>query len=275
MSPVSVVIITYNEEANIVDCIRSAKLLTNDIVVVDAESNDATVSLAKAEGAKTFIVNWKGYGFARNSGALQAKNNWILAIDADEHIGPDLVASINKIIFDDPHTVYKFSRKNFIGDKRIKLGTLGFERVARLYNRNCCDWDLTLVHECLQGNGLKRKLISGYLIHYGLKDFNDHRQKAELYAQMCAEKYFRAGRKSGFAKCLFSSLFNSVKSYIFQAGFLDGRQGFILAENIACYSWLKYHYLQLRYAQTKDKQDWFTSSHSNESTTEQAFSSEI
>src|ERR1700712_3190130 len=107
MKPVSVVIITRNEEQNIISCVASARLITDDIVVVDAESEDATVSLAKAAGARTFITPWQGYGIARNLGASKAKYNWILALDADERIGSELVNSIQKLRFADPHIVYK------------------------------------------------------------------------------------------------------------------------------------------------------------------------
>ena len=90
MSLVSVVIITHNEENNIVDCIRSARLVTNDIVVVDCGSEDLTVIMAEKEGARTFVIDWQGFGFSRNFGAAQARHDWILALDADERISKEL-----------------------------------------------------------------------------------------------------------------------------------------------------------------------------------------
>ena len=94
MSKISVVIITLNEEKNIIDCIRSAKLLSDDIIVVDSGSVDNTVQLARHEGARVFPIKWQGYGFSRNLGAGKAKHNWIFALDADERISPALATII-------------------------------------------------------------------------------------------------------------------------------------------------------------------------------------
>lgn len=243
MNSLSVVIITRNEEHNIVDCIQSAKLVTNDIIVVDAESNDQTVRLATIYGAKVFSVSWKGYGASRNFGTQKAKHDWILALDADERISKKLASSIHQLNLDNTNCIYRFRRKNYLSKKQIKFGTLGFETVKRIYNRKYAQWDLTLVHEKLMSASHTKKLISGHIEHFGLKNEEDYKAKAILYAQMSAEKYFLQGKKTNLLQRIFSPLFNSVKSYIFQLGFLDGSIGLISAKTIAYYSWLKYFYL--------------------------------
>jgi glycosyltransferase involved in cell wall biosynthesis len=243
MNSLSIVIITFNEEKNIVECIRSAKLISDDIIVVDACSTDETVNLARNSGANVFSIDWKSYGFSRNYGALKAKNNWILALDADERISGELALSIRKLKLPDTNLIYKFYRTNYLNHKRIRFGTLGFETVKRIYNRNYAQWDLTLVHEKLESLQPSKKLIAGCICHYGLKNEKDYKSKAVLYAQMSAEKIFAQGKKATLAKRYFSPAFNSIKSYIFQFGFLDGRTGWISAKTIAYYSWLKYFYL--------------------------------
>ena len=244
MNSLSVVIITYNEEHNIVDCIRSAKLVCDDIVVIDAYSSDQTVSLAASSGARTFSTDWKGYGFSRNLGAEKAKNDWILALDADERITKTLAHSIRELNFSNDNWIYRFHRTNYLGKKKIQFGTLGFETVKRIYNRNYTRWDLTLVHEKLESLHSVKKSIKGSIEHFGLKSEEDYRTKSILYAQMSAEKYFIQGKKTSLLKRYGSPLFNSVKSFIFQLGFLNGRIGWISAKTIASYSWLKYFYLQ-------------------------------
>lgn len=244
----SVVIITLNEESNIVDCIRSAKLISNDIIVVDSGSDDRTIELAKNFGARVFSVEWESYGASKNFGAWQAIHNWIFALDADERITAALAKSINHLHFDKVNMVYKFRRENYLGHKQIRFGTLGFEAVKRIYNRNITAWDLSLVHEKLVGHPVQFHLISGRLKHYGLKNYAAYQLKAIWYAQMSAEKYFAEGRKINWLKKFFSPVFNSVKSYIFQVGFLDGRPGFIIAKTTAQYSWLKYFYLRQLYS---------------------------
>jgi glycosyltransferase involved in cell wall biosynthesis len=243
MNLISVVIITRNEENNIVDCIHSARLISDDIIIVDAGSEDDTLQLSAQSGARTFSVNWQGYGFSRNFGAEKAKYNWILALDADERISPELASSINRLALADPSCIYQFRRRNFLGKHEIRFGTLGFETVKRLYNRKRTEWDLTLVHEKLLFDRTTLKQISGAIMHYGLKSYEDYKGKAILYAQMSAEKYFIEGKKTSFLKRIFSPFFNSVKSYLFQFGFLDGVLGFKVARTIAYYSWLKYYYL--------------------------------
>src|SRR5215204_1692236 len=99
MSLLSVVIITLNEENNIVDCIRSAKRVSDDVVVVDCGSDDLTVAMARREGARTFSIDWQGFGFSRNFGAAQAEHNWVLALDADERVSEELAQSIKNTEF--------------------------------------------------------------------------------------------------------------------------------------------------------------------------------
>ena len=243
MKAVSVIIITRNEEHHIIDCVRSAKLLSDDIVVVDASSIDETVNLAKNEGARVFSIRWQGYGFSRNLGAIKAKYDWILSLDADERISRELCDSIGALNFTDNNCIYRFRRRNFIGGKRIRFGTLGFETVKRLYNRNYSQWDLTIVHERLQSEHPSKKMITGHIDHYSFKNQKDYEAKAVLYAQMSAEKYLSQGKRAGLAKRCLSPLFNSAKSFVFQLGFLDGTAGWTCARIIAWYSWLKYQYL--------------------------------
>lgn len=254
MNSISVVIITRNEEGNIVDCIKSAKLVCDDIIVVDAGSNDSTLNLANASGAKVFSTIWESYGASRNLGAAKAKNDWILALDADERISIQLAQAIRQLKLDNPNCIYKFRRENYLGNKKFHFGTLGFETVKRIYNRKNAQWDLSLVHEKLIADSFEKKLVTGHIDHFGLKNENDYKARAILYAQMSAEKYLLEGKDVSILKKLSSPFFNSIKSYVFQLGFLDGRIGWISAKTIAYYSWLKYFYLQQLRKQSKIKE---------------------
>jgi len=245
MSAVSVVIITKNEEENIVDCIRSAQLVSRDVIVVDCGSDDETVSLATANGARVFEIDWQGYGFSRNFGAARARHNWIFALDADERITPEMAAAIKGISLNAKDNVYRFKRINYFGGNKIRFGTLGYEKVSRIYHRQHCRWDLTQVHEKLiSSKPFTTVITGGFINHFGLKNYKDFKGKSELYARLSAEKYLEDGMKPNLFKRLSSPFFNSFKSYVIQFGFLDGRQGFMMAQMIAYYSWLKYHYLR-------------------------------
>lgn len=247
MNAISVVIITRNEAANITDCIRSARLVSDDIVVVDAHSTDGTLALAEAAGAHGFICDWQGYGHARNYGAARTQHDWILALDADEHISADVAAAIRQLSLPPGHFQFRFRRRNFIGAQRIRFGTAGSEKVTRIYNRKYAAWDLSLVHERLVSDHAIRQRIGGYIDHFSAQSLDDHRIKCLHYAQMSAEKYLAEGRRPGWLKRFASPAFNAIKSYVFLLGFLDGRMGWELARIIAYYSWLKYdHLFQLR-----------------------------
>jgi len=176
MLRVSVVIITFNEESNIVDCIRSAQQISDDIIVVDSGSNDNTVALARQNGAKTFCIEWQGYGYSRNFGARHSLHEWIFALDADERITPALASSINNLKISDTGLLIKFRRENFIGVRKIRFGTPGFETISRIYHRNMYQWDTTLVHEKLVAPKAGKKLIHGSILHYGQKNYEEFKK---------------------------------------------------------------------------------------------------
>lgn len=249
MAALSVVIITRNEEHNIHDCIHSAQLLSNDIIVVDSGSTDDTINIARNAGARVIEQEWKGYGCARNLGASKAVNDWIISLDADERITPLLAGKIKSQTLQ-RNLIYRFKRENFIGLKKICFGTAGNDKVTRVYNRLDTSWDLTVVHEKLVGDCSVAR-IEGTLQHFSMKDLYDYREKSILYARLSAQKYYAQGKQAGFIKRFISPIFNSVKSYIFQLGFLDGSTGFHMARAIAHYTWLKYEFLHQLQAQGK------------------------
>jgi glycosyltransferase involved in cell wall biosynthesis len=240
MNQLSVVIITLNEEHNIAACIRSVQAFSNDIVVVDAQSEDNTIAIASKEGARTFSIEWQGYGYSRNFGAAKARHHWILALDADERVSDELIKSIRSLDLSDEKQIFRFSRKNYIGDRLVRFGTMGADKVTRIYNRKYNSWDLSAVHEKLESGNSNIKKIGGHVSHYAFASVNDYRTKLEQYAEMSAEKYFDEGRRASFSKRYLSPLFNSIKSYIFHLGFLEGRLGFEIAKTIAYYTRLKY-----------------------------------
>jgi glycosyltransferase involved in cell wall biosynthesis len=242
MVPISTVIITKNEAGNIEDCIRSAKTVSDDVVVVDCGSEDETVALAKKSGAKVIAVVWQCYGHSRNAGAAAAKYDWILSLDADERVSPALVKALQSLSLENTNSIYKIKRENYFAGKQLHFGTLGFEKVARLYNRTTAQWDLFPVHEKLQSTA-SIKRINQPILHLGISTLLLHKQKKEWYALLSAQKYAQQQKKATFIKRFFAPAFDGVKSYVFQLGFLDGKKGWQVAVTISYYTWLKYHLL--------------------------------
>jgi glycosyltransferase involved in cell wall biosynthesis len=246
MQPVSVIIITKNEAANVAACIQSARLLTSDVILIDTGSTDDTVAIARCEGARILEISWLGFGDARNRGASIALYDWILAIDADERVTPELVSSIQCCTLDTT-VIYGFRRQNYFIGHYVRFGEWGRDRVYRLYNRTRVQWDLEPVHEILVGSGTMRVLIPGFVRHFPVQNAIQNTEKTNRYAALNAEKYFKNGKKASFTKRFLSPLFNFLKMYILFLGFLDGRAGFEIAWATTRYVWLKYHLLHQMY----------------------------
>ncbi|GAA4338272.1 glycosyltransferase family 2 protein [Flaviaesturariibacter amylovorans] len=241
MAPISVVIITHNEAANLGACLASARRLSSDIVVVDCGSDDGTAALAQVLGATVLHLPWRGYGAARNAGAAAAKHHWVLALDADERLSEELVAALAALPLHDPSVAYRFRRRNHFKGRAIRFGTFGFDAVTRLYHRGVVRWNDYPVHELPEGH-TRVQHIAGDLLHYGITDTALFRRKKDHYALLCARRYHDAGLPAGPLQLL-APLFNSVKSYLFLGGFLDGYCGLFLARSIYRYTRLKYRHL--------------------------------
>lgn len=242
MLPLSVVIITKNEAQNIVACIRSVRTLSDDIVVVDAESKDETALLAEREGATVIRLKWNGYGHARNAGAATAKHDLILSLDADERIPPLFAGKLQQQFTGDATTVYGFKRRSFYKEAHIRYGTWGGDRVLRLYNRNVARWNAAPVHESLTGT-FKKRYLEIAIDHYTVQSYVHYKCKSTHYAYLCAIKYRQEGKTANWMKRIFASTFAFIKSYFLLLGFLDGKRGLTIARMSAHYTGLKYHHL--------------------------------
>lgn len=245
MNVISVIIITKNEAANIVACVLSAALVSHDIIVADNGSTDNTVSLATQAGARVLNVPWNGYGQTRNEAAAMAENDWVIALDADERITPPFAASINNLSLANAGVLYGCKRENFLGAKKIRFGEWGRDKVYRLYNRQQASWNLMLVHETITGNNISKKIIPGAVLHYTMKDRAEYQAKTILYAQLSATKYAAQGKKASPVKRFISPVFSFIQNYIFRLGFLDGKEGFVIACTSCRYIFLKYKFLYL------------------------------
>ena len=240
---ISVVIITKNEEKNIEACIESAFLLSDDIIVADTGSTDNTVTLATQKGVTVIQIKWNGYGNARNLAAEKAKNNWVFALDADERITPLLAENIKKIELADAKFLYGCKRESFLVKKKIKYGDWGRDKVYRLYNKKTTSWDLAAVHENIVSEGLIKQLIDGSILHYTMDSLETYKLKTLNYAKLSAEKYFSQHKKASLLKRFISPIFVFIQTYLFRLGFLDGREGFVIAKYSALYVWMKYDLL--------------------------------
>jgi glycosyltransferase involved in cell wall biosynthesis len=240
----SVCIITLNEEANIGRTLASLKEIADEIILVDSGSTDATVAIAQSFGAKVFVEPWKGFARQKNSSLTKATCDWILSLDADESVTPELAASIKKLLTagaTPEFAGYMINRRNIYFGKWLKRAGYYPDPKLRLIRRGSAEFELRDVHEDLKMPGQKLGHLQGDMLHHAYQDldsFIDHQNK---YSSLGADMVVRE-RKVGFSviNIVFRPLVRFIWAYFFRMGFLDGRVGLVVLMNHAAYVSWKY-----------------------------------
>lgn len=238
----SVCVITYNEEANIRRTLASVKEIADEMIVVDSGSTDNTVTLARDLGAKVFAEEWKGFAAQKNSAIAKATGDWILSLDADEEVSPELAASIRSLLksgqaapeFD----AYEMARRNLYLNRWIKRSGYYPDRKLRLVRRGMGEFENRAVHESMHSTG-KIGRLEGDLIHHAYPTLESFIEHANRYSTLGGEMV-ASERQVGFsiANILLRPLVAFVYRYFFRLGFLDGREGLLVHLNHAAYvSW--------------------------------------
>ena len=224
--PLSVIIITRNESANIVACLESVAF-ADEVIVLDGQSTDDTVSLARNSGAKVLIAeSWDGFGPQKNKALSYASHDWVLSLDADERVSNDLAIEIQRVLSQPQHTLYDIPRlTNFCGQWIHHCGWRP-DRVARLFQKHTARFSDDVVHEKLiSTNQHARGKLQHSLLHYSYPSAQSYWRKLQLYSQAWAAQKFAQGHTTTMSRAVSSGLVAFIKSYIFRLGFLDGAMG--------------------------------------------------
>ncbi|WP_253696988.1 glycosyltransferase family 2 protein [Bdellovibrio bacteriovorus] len=251
--PISLVIITLNEEAHIERCIRSVPF-ADDVVVVDSFSTDRTVEIAERCGARVFQEKWKGFGPQKAFATAQAKNPWVLALDADEALSPELAAEIYGRFSElNSEAGYLFPRKSYHLGRWISHGGWYPDYQLRLFNKSISQWDSADVHEKVEVK-LKLKMKKD-LLHWVFDGISDQVLTNDRYSTLGAKELAAAGKKFSYLKMIFKPWGKFVETYFVKAGFLDGLPGFIIAVGASYSLFLKFAKLwEMERAQKKSSQ---------------------
>lgn len=260
----SVVIITYNEEANLGRTLESVKPLVSDgngeIIIVDSGSTDRTVEIAKSYGAEVFIEEWKGYAAQKNSAINKATGDWILSLDADEGLDQDLAASIGSLVLGRtrntlqkgvPTTQFAavatsiagfwIRRKNYFLGRWIMHGGFWPDPKLRLFRRGSGRVSDRTVHETVEIQGETRAFENGALLHHSYPTLADYLDHMNRYSSLGAEMAVAKGYSSfSFINIVLRPLATFIYNYFFRLGFLDGREGLLLHLYHAVYVSWKY-----------------------------------
>ncbi len=257
MIQISVVIITFNEERNIERCLQSVKDIADEIVVVDSLSQDKTVSIAEKYGAKVISQAFLGHVEQKNFAASQAANDWVLSLDADEALSPELEKSIREIKqsnFTGATDAYLMSRLTNYCGKWIKHSGWYPDRKIRLFNRTKGCWKGENPHDRweLYDNTKNIKRIKGDILHYSFYTMSDHLKKIEKYSDIAARARVEKNKNYSLLKIIVVPGWVFFINYIIRLGFLDGYYGLIVCKLQAYDTWIKYNLVRQYAAMKKE-----------------------
>ncbi len=238
--PLSVAIITYNEEEDLPRTLDSVKDIASEIVIVDSHSTDRTREIAKSYGAKVYEEDWKGFGEQKNSALKKCTQPWILSIDADEVVSPELQESIVKEIKNPKFDCYEVNRKNFYVGKFLEHVWFPEWRL-RLFKNGKARFEGE-IHETIKCEG-KVGRLEGLLYHYSYKNLEEHFSKSLKYAKISAEIEFKKGKKFRLHKLFLNPSWVFFKMYFLKGGILDGIRGLSIAKTYSYAKFLKYLFL--------------------------------
>lgn len=236
---ISAIVITRNEEQNLADALRSLAW-ADEIIVVDSESTDRTVAIARAFTERIIVRAWPGYAAQKNFAAEQARFDWIFSLDADERVSEALAREIAQLKQTDEPTAAGFEmprRAHYLG-RWIKHSGWYPDYKLRLYDRRRGRWRGDYVHEGIELDG-KVERFKGDLLHYTVRDASDHHLRIDRYTTLAARQSYAQGKRASVGSIMLVPLATFIRSYVFKLGFLDGLQGLAIARFAAHYAFLK------------------------------------
>jgi glycosyltransferase involved in cell wall biosynthesis len=224
---VTVVIAAHDESANIETCISTVNWAA-EVIVVENDSTDDTVSRARGAGATVISPKFTTIGAARNNAIERAKTPWILVVDADERCTPDLAAEIvAKLSAGTNCAAFRVPRRNFFLGSEIRHGGWGTDRPIRLFHRDL-RYNASQVHEHVDVIGETGELDAP-LLHYTYTSLDQYFEKFDRYSRWWAQQNYAKGRRTSAASVLFRPPARFFRMYVLKAGFLDGSRGLVLA----------------------------------------------
>lgn len=248
--PVSVSIITKNEEERIAACLDSVSF-ADDIVVLDSGSTDRTCEIAASRGCRVFVEDWRGFGPQKQRAMELCKYDTVLMLDADEVMEDANRDEIANVLERGGAEAYCFRRRGYIGGRMIRHSGWWPDRVTRLVDRRKCHMEGS-IHERVVVDGSTEQL-KGVIHHYSFRNYSHMIEKMNLYSEYTSDKLLREGRRAGPLAPFVHALSMFIRTYFIRAGALDGLDGLVIALLNAGGTFFKYAKLIEKRRSLKDE----------------------
>ncbi len=240
MIRISAVIITLNEEKNIVDCLESIGAVADELLVVDSFSTDDTVALARQAGARVLQHPFEGHMEQRAYSIAQAKYERVLVLDADERLSGELRRSIAAVRQNWTQDCYWCKRLSYFGGRWIRHGAWYPDRKMRLFDRRKYKIGGINPHDRLEpAEGATEGTLEGDILHYTNESLEDRARTVNAFSSIAARAYHERGKRGSIWRLLFKPFFRFFAEYFIKRGFLDGFYGFIIARTSSYYVFLR------------------------------------
>lgn len=252
MPPISVVIITFNEEKNIARCIQSVADIADEVVVLDSFSNDNTESICKSLDVQFYQHAFDGHIEQKNRAITYAKYPHILSLDADEAVDDELKAALLQVKENWQHDAYYVNRKTNYCGQWILHGHWYPDRKLRLWDSNKGKWGGLNPHDKFEmEEGSSLGSLDGHLLHYSFYTKDEFKIQMRKFAKISAQAAYDQGKKAGFWNLFLNPLAKFISGYFVKAGFMDGKAGFEIAIYNAYATYLKYNTILQHYKMPK------------------------
>ncbi len=237
--PLSVVVIAKNEEANIAECLSSVYEWADEIILVDDESTDRTVEIAEEFADKIFHRRMDNEGAHRNWAYAQARNEWVLSLDADEYVTEELKEEIEKVIPNDDYVCFSIPLRTYIGKYWVRHSGWYPAGKARLFKKDRFKYEEAEVHPCVIVDGDTGHLTKD-IVHKGYPDFEHFLASLNRQTTLEAKKWLRTGRHMSLGKAVWRTIDRFPRVFIRKKGYKDGFIGFMIAFFASLYQIMSY-----------------------------------
>ena len=240
MPPITATVITKDEAGAIAEALTSLAWC-DEIIVVDAQSTDETVAIARRFTDRVYVRPWNGYVDQKNHAASLASHDWIFSLDADERVTPELSSEIRGLLSAGPRVAgYRIPRVSFYLGRWMRTTDMYPDYQLRLYDRRRARWDGLHVHESVKVDGSSVGYLKSELQHYPYRDLSEHLIRMDRYTTLAARQMFEKGKRATRVELLFHPPAAFLRNYFLKGGFRDGKAGLIISLVNSYYVMLKF-----------------------------------